>query len=77
MKQAKQQTQGNGFWNDTTGQVSAELIIVIAALLAVAAVMVGQLNNTAKNGATKLNSASNKVVDDIGAIVTPTPSVTA
>ncbi len=50
---------------DTKGQVSAELILVIAALLAVAAVMIGQLNNTAKTGKVAL---SNKTNDTIGAL---------
>jgi uncharacterized protein (UPF0333 family) len=47
------------------GQVSAELIIVIAALIAVAIIFVKQLTQTAHTGADKLNSTSKKVFDAI------------
>ena len=38
------------FWDEDEAQVSAELIIVIAALIAVAIILISQLQETAKQG---------------------------
>ena len=46
---------------DDKAQVSAELIIVIAALIAVAIVLVAQLQNTAKKGSKVLGDETDKV----------------
>ena len=46
---------------DDKAQVSAELIIVIAALIAVAIVLITQLQNTAKKGSRVLEDETNKV----------------
>ena len=55
-------------WNDETAQVSAELIIVTAALVAVAIVLVMQLQNTAKKGSELLSDKAGKALDEIGNI---------
>ena len=44
------------------GQVSAELIIVIAAVLAVALIFVTQLGETAKKGSAELGNKSEDVL---------------
>jgi uncharacterized protein (UPF0333 family) len=44
------------------GQVSAELIIVIAAVLAVALIFVTQLGETAKKGSAELSNKSDEVL---------------
>ena len=56
------------FGMDEKAQVSAELIIVIAALIAVAVVLVTQLQNSAKKGVSKLGEKTTDVlygIDDI------------
>ncbi len=55
--------------SDESGQASAELIIVIAALVAVAALLVGQLMNAGKTGSSKINQTVSKtfnLIDDAG-----------
>ncbi|MFA6049373.1 MAG: hypothetical protein WC792_05520 [Candidatus Micrarchaeia archaeon] len=49
--------------SDESGQASAELIIVAAALVAVAAILVGQLMNTGKTGSAKINQSVSKAFD--------------
>lgn len=49
------------FLKEERAQVSAELIIVIAALVAVAIVLVTQLQNTAKTGGKLLSNETSKV----------------
>ena len=56
------------FLEDEKAQVSAELIIVIAALIAVALVLISQLQNTAEKGKKVLNSTVEKVFDEISDI---------
>ena len=50
------------------GQVSAELLIIIAALIAVAVILVTQLGNTAATSAEKVNSKSEDVFKKIDEI---------
>lgn len=55
---------------DQKGQVSAEMLIIIAALIGVAIVLIGQLQNSAKTGAKNLGEKTDKAwdaVDKIGA----------
>ena len=47
------------------GQVSAELIIVIAAVLAVSLILVSQMQKTAKEGKAQLERGAKKVFDEI------------
>lgn len=63
------QPDSSGFWCEEKGQVSAEMLIIIAALIAVAIVLIGQLQNSAKTGAKNLeakNAAAWKEIDQIG-----------
>lgn len=53
---------------DDKAQVSAELLIVIAALIAVALVLITQLQNTAERGAKVLSNTTDKALDAISAI---------
>lgn len=53
---------------DDDAQVSAELLIVIAALIAVALVLITQLQNTAQKGKKVLSNATNKAFDEIADI---------
>lgn len=57
-----------GFWEDESGQVSAELIIIIAALVAVAIVLITQLQNTAEKGKKILGNETAKAFDAISDI---------
>lgn len=52
-------------WNEERAQVSAELIIIIAAVLAVALVMVNQLQATAESSAKVLQNNSDSVLERI------------
>jgi len=57
------------FWDDEKAQVSAEMLIIIAALIAMAIVLIGQLQNSAKTGAKNLEAKSAKAwaeLDKIG-----------
>lgn len=53
---------------DEEAQVSAELLIVIAALVAVALVLITQLQNTADKGKKVLNNATEKAFEQIADI---------
>ncbi len=53
---------------DDEAQVSAELLIVIAALVAVALVLITQLQNTAEKGKKILANATDKAFDQIADI---------
>ncbi|MFH0971498.1 MAG: hypothetical protein V1835_02925 [Candidatus Micrarchaeota archaeon] len=58
-----------GFWEEERGQVSAEMLIIIAALIAVAIVLIGQLQSSAKTGAKNLGAKTDfawKEIDKIG-----------
>lgn len=59
---------GRNFWKEEEGQVSAELLIVIAALIAVALVLITQLQNTAKTGKKALSNETSKAWKEIGEI---------
>jgi hypothetical protein len=56
------------FSRDDAAQVSAELIIVIAAVIAVAIVLILQLQNTAKKGAKAVGQETEKAFNEIGEI---------
>ncbi len=53
---------------DDDAQVSAELLIVIAALIAVALVLITQLQNTAQKGKKVLSNATDKAFSEIADI---------
>ncbi len=55
-------------WEEDKAQVSAELIIVTAALVAVAIVLVTQLQNTAKKGSDLLEKKAGTALDEIDKI---------
>jgi len=57
-----------GLRMDDKAQVSAELIIVIAALIAVALVLISQLQNTAEKGSKVLSNTTDKALDAIADI---------
>lgn len=57
-----------GFWEDESAQVSVELIIVVAALIAVAVVLIIQLQNTASKGSKTLSKTADKAFDEIADI---------
>ncbi len=50
---------------DEKAQVSAELIIIIAALMAVAVIFITQLEKTAKTGKAVLSNKTSEVFDEI------------
>jgi hypothetical protein len=54
-----------GFWKEEKAQVSAELIIVIAALIAVAVVLIIQLQKTAQVGGKLLSNETSKAFEEI------------
>lgn len=56
------------FAGEQKAQISAELIIVIAALVAVAMVLVSQLQKSAKQGSDALEKKTNAVWDEIDKI---------
>ena len=56
------------FLEDERAQVSAELLIVIAAMVAVAIVLITQLENTAQRGKKVLSNATDKAFDAIADI---------
>jgi hypothetical protein len=55
-------------FREERAQVSAELIIVIAAVLAVAIILVRQLRDTAKEGSKKMSEKSDKVLSEVDKI---------
>ncbi|MFH1750303.1 MAG: hypothetical protein ABH863_01340 [Candidatus Micrarchaeota archaeon] len=56
------------FWCEESGQVSAEMLIMIAALIAVAIVLIGQLQNSAKVGAKNLDAKIDKAWSELDKI---------
>lgn len=50
------------------GQVSAELLVIMAALIAVAIILVTQLSDTAKQSADAVNKKSKSVLEKIDEI---------
>jgi len=56
------------FLKDNKAQISAEMIIVMAALLAVAVVLITRLSSTSKNAAQKLGTLDTNLMDKINAI---------
>ena len=57
-----------GFSRDDAAQVSAELIIVIAAVIAVAILLILQLQNTAKKGSKIVGQETDKAFGEIAEI---------
>ena len=53
------------FLRDERGQVSAEVLIIMAAVVAVALVLVTQLQDTAREGANVLKNESSRVFSEI------------
>lgn len=51
--------------NDEKGQISAELIIIMAAVLAVALIVVTQLQSTAEKGSEKIGEKSKDIFDKL------------
>lgn len=56
---------GRKLFEDNKGQVSAELIIVIAALLAVAMIFVNNLSTTVEKASTQMEAKSDKIIEKI------------
>ncbi|MBS3069911.1 hypothetical protein J4220_00195 [Candidatus Micrarchaeota archaeon] len=67
MRKRREQKQGL-LGMDDEAQVSAELLIVIAALVAVALVLITQLQNTAEKGKKVLANATDKAFGQIAGI---------
>lgn len=57
-----------GFWSEEKAQVSIEMIIVAAALIAVSVVFITQLQNTAVKGKKALSKSTDKAFDEIADI---------
>jgi len=58
------------FFREQKAQISAEMIIVLAALLAVAIVLITKLSGTSKQAAEKVDAKTNDLlaqIDDINA----------
>ncbi len=53
------------FIKDEDGQVSIETMIIIAAVIAIALILVTQLQKTAKTGAEKIDDFSSKAFDNL------------
>lgn len=51
--------------NDEKAQISAELIIIMAAVLAVALIVVTQLQSTAEKGSEKIGEKSEDIFDKL------------
>jgi len=54
---------------DNKGQVSTEMILVLAAVVAIALILIQNLSSTAEQAAGKLNSTTTKLLDEIDRIV--------
>jgi hypothetical protein len=65
---SKTNATGLALLREERGQVSAELIIVMAAVLAVALVLVSSLQDTSKEGAEQVSKKTKKVIEEIGRI---------
>ena len=57
-----------GFWDEEEAQVSAELLILMAALVALALLLVSQLQATAEKGKDLLAKNADAVFKEIGSI---------
>jgi hypothetical protein len=57
--------EAKAFSRDDAAQVSAELIIVLAAVIAVAIVLILQMQNTAKKGAKAVGQETERAFDEI------------
>jgi len=53
------------FLRDEKGQVSIEVMILIAAVIAVSVILITQLQKTAKTGASKIDDFSTKTFDEL------------
>lgn len=53
------------FLKDNIAQISAEMIIVLAALLAVAIVLITRLSSTSKQASEKIDVKTNELLDEI------------
>jgi uncharacterized protein (UPF0333 family) len=54
-----------GFWSDERGQVSIEMIIVAAAVIAVSVILITQFQSTASKGKEALSEVTDKAFDEI------------
>jgi len=50
---------------DSKAQISIELIIVLAAVIAIVLIFVGQLQNTSKEGLSELDSTADSIFEKI------------
>lgn len=57
-----------GFIEDKKGQLSVELIIILAALIAVAAIVITQLTKTTNKASEKIDTKTEEVFDNIESI---------
>lgn len=57
-----------GFWDEEGGQVSAELLILMAAMVALALLLVSQLQGTAEKGKELFAKNADAVFKEIGSI---------
>lgn len=57
-----------GFWSDERAQVSIELIIVAAAIIAVSVILITQFQSTASKGKKALGDVTDKAFDEIADI---------
>jgi hypothetical protein len=64
----KARESDRGVWRECKAQISAELIIVIAALVAVAIVLVNQLQKSAKTGSDALEKKTKAAWDEVDKI---------
>lgn len=55
-------------WREERAQISAELIIIMAAILAIAFIVVTQLQSTAQKGSEKLGNKTEDVLNKIDEI---------
>jgi len=53
------------FLKESRAQISAEMIIVLAALLAVAIILVTKLSGTSKQAANKVDEKTNSLLENI------------
>jgi hypothetical protein len=53
------------FFNEQKAQISAEMIIVLAALIAIAVVLVTKLRGSVEEGSAKIDEKSNELFNEI------------
>jgi len=58
----------SSFLKENRGQLSAELIIILAALIAVAAIVITQLTKTTNKASEKIDTKTNEAFDNIDKI---------